>query len=147
MVQLGDGVTGNLQRTSLANKQNGMHSFKPDLFFFKSLVVYFMENNNFPPENWLSILSLKQSVSWATWKKNVLRNSSKTSYYYNSWRKKKKKWQPLSMTRLFYLKRVNLNNVLISPSPSKQCWAIGIHYAAYYKSNVTISSRYEEGSI
>lgn len=23
-------------------------------------------------------------------KKNVLRNSSKTSYYYNSWRKKKK---------------------------------------------------------
>lgn len=33
MVQLGDGVTGNLKRTSLANKQNGMHSFKPDLFF------------------------------------------------------------------------------------------------------------------
>lgn len=48
-----------------------------------------MENNNFPPENWLSILSLKQSVSWATWK-NVLRNSSKTPYYYNTWKKKKK---------------------------------------------------------
>lgn len=33
MVQLGDGVTVNLKRTSLANKQNGMHYFKPDLFF------------------------------------------------------------------------------------------------------------------
>lgn len=63
-----------------------------------------MENNNFPPENWLSILSLKQSVSWATWK-NVLRNSSKTPYYYNTWKKKKKKVTAIIYDETFLFKK------------------------------------------
>lgn len=64
-----------------------------------------MENNNFPPENWLSILSLKQSVSWATWKKTCWEIVRKHPIIIIPGEKKKKKVTAIIYDETFLFKK------------------------------------------
>lgn len=133
------------KQNCLEKEQNRTYYFRLDLLL-KSLVVYFKDSilkHFFLPKDPFSILSLKQSVPWATWK-IVLKNSWKTSFHYNSWKKCDSHYP---WWDFLYLQRVNLNIMLISPSPSKQHWIIRIRHFAYYGSNVIISCCYNEDSV